>query len=343
MSQAEVPINPIAAATAHAPSRIDSASWRRAGRASRRVRRSGALAPWASSSRRPRAAGVVGVTVMPARPWRVSLTTRSATATRAGRWATTSAVRPWTRRRDRREHLVLGVTVEVGGGLVEDQERRVAQERPGQGQPLALTGRQARPALAQHGVEALGQPVDQVGEAGVVHRPADPLGRGVGPAEGDVVGQGPGEQVGSLGDPGHLGPPRVGVQVGQIERADPDSARGRTDEAQHHLEQGRLPAAARAGQGHDLARGDGEVDPVEGRLGPARVADHQVGDDQAGHRRVRKLGPRPGHRHRALEDGEDLVGGGHPLGAGVVILAQLPQRQVGLGRQDQDEQARSST
>ena len=62
-----------------------------------------------------------------------------------------------------------------------------------------------------------GKPGHDLVETGVGDGRAHLVVGGVGSAEADVVGDGAGEQVGPLRDPGHLGPPRVGVEVGQIE------------------------------------------------------------------------------------------------------------------------------
>ena len=50
---------------------------------------------------------------------------------------------------DRGHHPRLGLRVEVGGGLVEQQHRRVARQRPGQRDALPLPGRHAPPGLGQ--------------------------------------------------------------------------------------------------------------------------------------------------------------------------------------------------
>ena len=55
---------------------------------------------------------------------------------------------------DRGEHVGLGLAVETGGRLVEQEEGRVAHEGPGQRDALALAGRQAGAALAERRVGA---------------------------------------------------------------------------------------------------------------------------------------------------------------------------------------------
>ena len=51
------------------------------------------------------------------------------------------------------------------GGLVEHEHPRPGEEGAGQGEQLALTRRQRRSPLVHEGVEAVGQPIDQVVEA----------------------------------------------------------------------------------------------------------------------------------------------------------------------------------
>ncbi len=103
-----------------------------------------------------------------------SSTTRSAMLTSAGRWATITAVRPCTSRRSAVEHLLLGGPVEIGRRLVEEQERRVAQERASERDALALADRQSGAALAEHRVQPLGPGRDDRGQSEPVAPPARP-------------------------------------------------------------------------------------------------------------------------------------------------------------------------
>ena len=87
-----------------------------------------------------------------------SITTmRSARSIVVRRCAITSVVRPASELRQRGLHQVLGFGVERGGRLVEDQDRRVLQDRARDGDALALPAGEQRAALADHGVEALRQ------------------------------------------------------------------------------------------------------------------------------------------------------------------------------------------
>ena len=64
------------------------------------------------------------------------------------RWAMMNVVRPRISRSERLDNGVLGIGVERAGRLVEDQDRRVLEQRPGDGDALALAARQRRAALA---------------------------------------------------------------------------------------------------------------------------------------------------------------------------------------------------
>ena len=91
---------------------------------------------------------------------------------RSGRWAITTQMPPaLPHPEDRLGQGVLALGVEVGVGLVEHDEERIAVERAGQADALALPGRQPGAALAEPGVVALRQAQDQLVHA---RRPAPP-------------------------------------------------------------------------------------------------------------------------------------------------------------------------
>jgi hypothetical protein len=82
---------------------------------------------------------------------------RSALSTVASRWAMTSVVRPCIRPFQRLLHQLLAFGVERRGRLVEQQDRRVAQDGAGDRDALALAARQHDAALADRRVVALRQ------------------------------------------------------------------------------------------------------------------------------------------------------------------------------------------
>src|SRR5437588_497888 len=63
---------------------------------------------------------------------------------------------------DGSHHLGFGLHVEVGGGLVEDEDRGVAQNGPGDGDALSLAAREVLAVLADLGVIAAGRVHDGV-------------------------------------------------------------------------------------------------------------------------------------------------------------------------------------
>ena len=73
----------------------------------------------------------------------------------ASRWAMTSVVRPCHQPVESGLDLALAFRIERGGRLVEKQDRRILQDRPGNRETLALAARQGHAALADEGVVAL--------------------------------------------------------------------------------------------------------------------------------------------------------------------------------------------
>ncbi len=101
------------------------------------------------------------------------------------------------------EDLLFGVGVYAGEGIVEDEDGGIAQDGAGDGGALLLAAGEGDAALADDGAEAAGELEDLVGDVGGAGGGLDLLCRcGVrcGNAEGDVVGDGGGEEEGLLGD-----------------------------------------------------------------------------------------------------------------------------------------------
>jgi hypothetical protein len=107
-------------------------------------------------------------------------------------------VRPCTRLSRRLLDFLLGLGIHRRGGLVEDQDARVDQQRAGDGDALALAARQALAALAHQRVVALRQAQDEVVGMGGAGGGDDLVAGGVGLAVGDVLGNGAEEQEGLL-------------------------------------------------------------------------------------------------------------------------------------------------
>ena len=84
---------------------------------------------------------------------------------------------------------LLGCAVERGGRLVEQQQRRVLEERARDGDALALSARQPHAAIADDRVEAFGQLGDELAAMGRVRRLPDLVVARLGPGVADVLDQ----------------------------------------------------------------------------------------------------------------------------------------------------------
>ena len=268
-------------------------------------------------------------------------TTRSARASREGRWATMTTVRPTISRRTaastpssvRPSRLAVGSSRRSSGA-----SRRNARASATRWRSPADSPAPSWPSTVSH---PSGSRATTVVEAGVGHGGAHRVVGGVGTAEPDVVGDRPGEEVGSLGDPGDLGPPRVRVQVGQAHalrpcteprprwEPGPSSTASRVD-----FPQPLGPAMATTSPGSDgrATRPTGPGAPAPGSRPPAVRPGALDRDGSGTSRRVPLGGQRP------LEDLEDVLGRLHPFGTGVIVGAEEAQGEVGLGGQDEDEQ-----
>ena len=124
---------------------------------------------------------------------------RSARFTVDRRWAMTTRVQASAVQR--LLHLALGGGVQGAGGLVQQQHRRAADQRPGQGQPLALPARDGAAPIGQRRVVAQRQGDDVVVDGGQAGGPLDrrpAAGRG---RPGDVVADAEPEQAPGSGSP----------------------------------------------------------------------------------------------------------------------------------------------
>ena len=118
--------------------------------------------------------------------------------------------------------LVLGV--QGAGGLVEQQDRGVPHQGPGNGDPLALPAGQGLAPLPQGLVEAIGQGRDETRRLRRLGGLFD-LGPGGGlAAETDIVDGRAGEQGGILRHQGHAGPHLRRVSVPQVDAVQGDDA-----------------------------------------------------------------------------------------------------------------------
>jgi len=86
--------------------------------------------------------------------------------------------------------FLLGNGVHAGGGFVENHERRVLQEHPGDGQTLFLPLRQTNAFFANIGLESFWEALNKFPRAGALQRRNDLGFLRIGPSEQEVVAHG---------------------------------------------------------------------------------------------------------------------------------------------------------
>src|SRR5215218_6241363 len=150
--------------------------------------------------------------------------------------------------------LVLGV--EGARRLVEDQERRPAQERPGDGDALALAAGEVLPTLGENGVVSFGLLGDERRGACEPRRLGDLGPARARPAIADVLADCRRQDDAVLPDERHVGADVGETGVAEVDAVEAQRAGGRVVEAQHEREKGALAGAARADEGDELAPPD---------------------------------------------------------------------------------------
>ena len=83
---------------------------------------------------------------------------------------------------------LLNMDVDGAGGVVEQEDGWVDEQRPGDGDPLALAAREGVAPFAHHGVVALGEITDEPVGIGRCRCSDDLISAGIRSAIGDVVG-----------------------------------------------------------------------------------------------------------------------------------------------------------
>ncbi len=149
---------------------------------------------------------------------------RSAESTVARRWAMTSVVRPH-RTIQCLPHQGLALGVKRGGGLVQQQDRRPAQDGAGNGDALALAAGECHHALADRAFQLLRQPGDEFVDK---RQPAGFLDFGIGgvrPAEADILADRGGEDGDILRHQRDAGTDLVRIGLRDIDAIDQHPAR----------------------------------------------------------------------------------------------------------------------
>ena len=237
----------------------------------------------------------------------------------------------------------LVLRVHRGKRFVENEDRRVPQQRTGDRQALALAARQQHAALADHRVVTVRQQRDELVRIGVARRDLDLVAGGVGLAEPQIVFDGAVEQVGVLVDHGDHSAERFGIERLDVVPADLDRAALRVEEAQQQFCNRRLAGAARPDNADLLAGGDSEGQPVMGSAAPARIGEMDVLESYGRQERPadRRLAGRLfGNQGFGGEQRINAGGGRLPEHSLMQHRAQIAQRPKYFGARHQHDQQR---
>src|SRR6266702_6916061 len=135
--------------------------------------------------------------------------------------------------------------VQAGGGLVQDEDRGLADRRPGDRDALALAVRERHAALTQHRVIALRQRLDEAGGVGETRRRLDRFRRGARSDVGDVVAHRRGEEQAVLKHHAHLRAERRERVLAHVARVDQHAPRGGVVQPEHEARECGLTASGR--------------------------------------------------------------------------------------------------
>ncbi len=135
--------------------------------------------------------------------------------------------------------------VEIGGRLVEDQQRRVGQKGAGERDAPHLTSAQSGAVLTHRRVVAPGQLGDELLGQGVTGGGSDIPYVGLGSGEADIGRDGIGKEMGALGNPRDGAPPVVGIDNACGHAAGHQTTAVGFDEAQHDPRERALAGAGR--------------------------------------------------------------------------------------------------
>src|SRR5438093_11791701 len=169
----------------------------------------------------------------------------------------------------------------AGGGLVQDEDRGLADRRPGDRDALALAVRERHAALTQHRVIGLGQRLDEAGGVGETRRRLDRVLRGARSAVGDVVAHRRGEEQAVLKHHAHLRAERRERVLAHVARVDQHAPRGGVVQPEHEARECGLTASGRPHESDAPPRLDVAVDLLQ-RLPPRLVREvHALEPDRA--------------------------------------------------------------
>ena len=222
-------------------------------------------------------------------------------------------------------HRLLRFGIQGAGGLIQQQHRRIAEHRPGDGQPLQLAAGEVAAPLLHPRLVALRQGFDEAIGVGQPRRRLDLLEAG-GAAEGDGVGHRAGEHGALLRHQRHRLAQFAGPQVRQVAAIQQHPAALGGVEAQQQRKQGALACAGGAHQGHHLPRFHLQAEVAQHRLARLIAEAHLLEGQLTGHR-PEGLGVGPIRRlHRLALDLPQPLERGLPLLEFVEVGGEVADR-----------------
>ena len=181
-----------------------------------------------------------------------------------------------------REHSQAGLNqafafrVQVAGGFVQDQDSRIGQHGPGDGQSLSLSAAELHASFADDGVVTLGKIGDELVGVGRLRRLNDVLVGGVFAAVGDIRGDRAIKQKHVLLDDSQHAAKALDVQFPQVLAVQQHPPAGRIVEAGRHVAERRLARAAGTDQGDGLSGAHVQRDVLERKGFAARVLEADI-------------------------------------------------------------------
>src|ERR1700685_477774 len=160
-------------------------------------------------------------------------------------------------------HQSLRLTIQRGGGFVQNQDRRIFQDGARNRDALAFSSGETYATLANHFVVTLGQRMDEVmrqSGAGCGFYFFEPNMR---LAVSDVVANGVVKQNGFLSDDSHLLPQRSQRYIAHVEAVDEQASFGRVEKSWNQMDKRALARTARADDGQNLPAANFQVDVMQ--------------------------------------------------------------------------------
>ena len=249
---------------------------------------------------------------------------------------------PFHRPVERFENLLLGLGVDRGGGVIEQQDPRVEQHRPGDGQALALSAREIEAPFPQRRVVPLRELLDELVGTGDAGGPFDVFAGDVGTTEGDVRRNGVAEEKRFLKHNADLPTEGGDVELAEVVTVDEDPPGGGVVEPGDQGEERGLARSGLPQQGDPLPGLNLERQLLQHRRVGLIVERDRVELDRSRESGVGEGLGRRGDFDWCVEDLEHPAGGTETLLHAVGDVGETGDLVGELGEQTgEDDQARA--